>query len=330
MWKKIDSPSGEGSPIVTRYNYATGEYIRPSQYGENMRVQNMHNLSGLDTEIDTWNTRMGIKGTSPMRNYMIGNGNSPMDRGGANLFPSPISNFEYLTTGGYPPPSAMPQNANIYPAMFDHQTGQRIDPQSFSSGLVKPVFIDKHSASNYEIEEPMFDGLPEYLRPKKSQNYGSAMAYRDVNGSGGYKYRQFADGSIQILASSRGGVGTMVYQSSPYWQAITKEIGTYSQPKQQIQLQSQTAQNLLNKGQEFAQSEEGKSIITSLFDRFVSTQSAKTEQQKLLAQQAQSEQQRIAQDMQPSAFQKSLPYLIAVGMIIGVGTVVFIATKPKK
>lgn len=309
------TPAGEGSPIVTQYNYATGEYMRPNYY-------NGQDIGGLEEQINNRNTRMGRKGYAPVPNYMVGTGNSPMHRGGNNLMPSPQQGFQYLTSGGYPPPSAMPQNANVFPAMFNHQTGQRIDPQS--GGLVPYApMVDKHSTGE-QLEPNVFAGTPSYL--SKTANvgaYGSAMPYRDVNGKGGYRYRQFADGSIQILAGKQG-VGTMISKSSPYWQPITDEIGEYPTATPQSQ-QSQ----LLQQGQAFAQSEQGQSVLTALFDRFVSGQSAKTEQQRLLAEQAKLEQQKIAQQMQPSVFEKSKPYLIGLAGIVAVGTTVYLVTKPK-
>ena len=87
----VNSPAGEGSPVVPEYNYATGEYMRPNYYGD-------RNLHGLEEEINNRNTRMGRSGYAPVPNYMIGNGNSPMHRGGNNLFPSPQQGFRYLTT----------------------------------------------------------------------------------------------------------------------------------------------------------------------------------------------------------------------------------------
>ncbi len=312
--RKINSPAGEGSAIVPRYNYATGEYMNPNYYGENTG-RHTSDMSGLDAEINNMNTRMGRKGYAPVPNYMIGTGNSPMSRGGNNLFPSQQQGFEYLTSGGYPPPSAMPQNANVYPAMFNHQTGERIDPQS--GGLVpyEPM-VDKHSSS-LELCDPMFGGTPDYLKPQ--HDLGSTMPYRDVNGSGGYRYRQFADGSIQILAGKQG-IGTMVYKSSPYWKLITDEIGAYP-----------TSSAIPTTGREgldqILQSEQAKGAFMSLFDRFVTGQGSKTEQLELARQQALLEQQKIKEQMQPSFFEKSKPYLIGLTVIGVVGSIAYVATK---
>ena len=81
------SPAGEGSPIVPQYNYATGEYMRPSYY-------NGEDLHGLNTTLNNRNTRMGRQGYAPVPNYMIGTGNSPLHRGGNNLFPSGFPVFD--------------------------------------------------------------------------------------------------------------------------------------------------------------------------------------------------------------------------------------------
>jgi hypothetical protein len=309
---KVNSPAGEGSPIVTEYNYATGEYMQPNYY------------NGLEEEINNRNTRMGRNGYAPVPNYMIGTGNSPMDRGGNNLMPSPQQGFEYLTSGGYPPPSAMPQNANVFPAMYNQQTGQRIDPQSGNGLVPYAPMVDKHSSSR-QLGKPMFSGTPAYLQQSQS-HYGATQNYRDVNGNGGYRYRQFSDGSIVILKSPSGASNTPVSKNTSAWQAITREIGAYPASGSTLQ---QGASNLVSAGQEFAQSEKGQSVISSLFDRFVSTQSAKTEEQRLLAQQAQAQQQAIAKGMQPSVWEKAMPYVIGLAVIGTLGTVMYVATKPK-
>ena len=329
MWKKIDSPSAEGSPIVTRYNYATGQYMRPSQYGDYMRNQH---LSGLDMQTDNWNTRMGVKGNSPMRNYMVGNGNSPMDRGGANMFPSTIQGYQYLTTGGYPPPSAMPQNSNVYPAMFNHQNGQRIDPQS-NNGLISPVFKDHHFNGEGEVGVAQFGGLPEYLRGQ-TDGYGSSIAFVDVKGTGGvYEYRIYSDNRVVIIRKNGVPANITVPSGSSAWTAIINQVGDYKantgQSTPPIQTGRQGLDTAIAKGQEFAQSEQGKSVIASIFDTFLSRQGATKSQYDLQSQQAQAQAQTIAQGMQPSAFQKALPYIATVSVIGMVGTAVYFSTKGK-
>ena len=291
-------PAGEGSPIVERYNYVTGEYMRPNYYGE----RSVH-FSGLDQQINNRNTRMNRKGYAPVPNYMVGTGNSPMSRGGNNLMPSPQQGFQYLTSGGYPPPSAMPQNSNVFPAMYNHQTGQRVDPQKFGAGLVPYApkgHIDKHSSSTI-LEQPAFAGV-EYLS-------GSNMPFRDVQGRGGYKYRQYQDGSIQILQSPKGGVGTMVQKGSSFWNAITNEIGAYPSKASQA---SGKAKSYLDANPNV------KTGIQTLFDSFVSGQKTKQQQQALDQARAKAQQDALTQK---STLEKATPYLIGIGAIALVTTV---------
>ncbi len=278
---KIDSPAGEGSPVVTRYNFASGQYMRPSQYGEAMH--------GLDMQTDNRNTRMGVKGNSPMRNYMIGNGNSPMNRGGANMFPSQIEGYQFLTTNG--------------------------------------GFVDHHSSQSNTIGQNMFSGTPHYLRPQ-SQSNGLGGAYSNMqsvikNGSGGYQYKQFANGTLQIMKSPRGGVGTMIYSSSPYFQDITNEIGTYG-------LQTtgnQKVDNALSRGQGLLQSEQGQTILTSLFDNFLSKKNVQKSEYDLIAEQNALATQQIKDGQKPSMTEKIVPYVAIVGVIGTIGTIVYLATK---
>ena len=291
-------PAGEGSPIVERYNYVTGEYMRPNYYGE----RSVH-FSGLNEEINNRNTRMNRKGYAPVPNYMVGTGNSPMSRGGNNLMPSPQQGFQYLTSGGYPPPSAMPQNSNVYPAMYNHQTGQRVDPQQFDAGLVPYApkgHIDKHS-SPMILDKPAFAGV-EYLG-------NSNLKYRDVSGSGGYKYRQFQDNSIQILKSPIGGSGTIVQKGSPQWVAIINEIGQYPSKVSQA---SQQAQSYLDANPNV------KTGLQTLFDTWVGGQKSKQEQQRLDQERARAQADALASK---SPLEKATPYLIGIGAIALVTTV---------
>lgn len=56
--------------------------------------------------------------------------------------------------------------------------------------------------------------------------FGKASAsksYRDVTGQGGYVYRVYSDGQIQIVQSPRGGAGTFVPTGSSAYNAILQE-----------------------------------------------------------------------------------------------------------
>ena len=132
-----------GSPIVTKYVYATGQYMRPQFYTATRDPSaRREGYDGLSTALDNKNTRMNQPGYSPIQNYMVGPGNQPMDRGGPNLMPSPIQGFEYLTSSDFIPPTATPQNGNIYPPMYNRQ-GLREDPQAFQAGLVKALPMEQ-------------------------------------------------------------------------------------------------------------------------------------------------------------------------------------------
>lgn len=313
---KENSPVAQGSPIVPLYNYATGQYMLPMQYGENM--------NGIDMQPDNRETRMGNRivnaKSSKQPNYMVGNGNSPMNRGGANMFPSPIEGYQYLTTGGYPPPSAMPQNANIYPAMFNHETGNRIDPQS-NNGLINPVFKDKHS-SDMELGMPMFSGTPEYLQP----NYGSSIAFKDVNGQGGWKYRLFSDGRLTVLSHNGVPKNIQVTKGTSLYNSIISEIGAYPQSSGGS---SSTGNRFVDQGQQFLKSEKGQSLLSTVFDTFLSKQGANQAQLDLQRQQAEAQKQEIAKSMETPMWKKALPYVAVLG-VLGIGTVVVISTSKGK
>lgn len=53
------------------------------------------------------------------------------------------------------------------------------------------------------------------------------LVYRDVQGRGGYTYRQFEDGGLLILKSPRGEAGTLVAEGSKAFISISKEIGPF-------------------------------------------------------------------------------------------------------
>lgn len=52
---------------------------------------------------------------------------------------------------------------------------------------------------------------------------GGSTGYRDVTGQGGYVYRVYEDGRIQILQSPRGGAGAYVQPGSAAYNAILEE-----------------------------------------------------------------------------------------------------------
>lgn len=54
-----------------------------------------------------------------------------------------------------------------------------------------------------------------------------AGEHRDVDGDGGYRYRQYEDGSITLVASPKGPSAGVTLRSGAAWAAITAEIGPY-------------------------------------------------------------------------------------------------------
>lgn len=67
------------------------------------------------------------------------------------------------------------------------------------------------------------------LQDQAGPDFFGSTVFRDVEGTGGYYYRQYDDGSIEILKSPSGGVGK-VLSSGAGWAAITREIGAYPAP----------------------------------------------------------------------------------------------------
>lgn len=51
--------------------------------------------------------------------------------------------------------------------------------------------------------------------------------WREVDGSGGYRYRQFEDGSIRVVTDPRGRLTGVTLSSGSAWAAISREIGPF-------------------------------------------------------------------------------------------------------
>ncbi len=64
------------------------------------------------------------------------------------------------------------------------------------------------------------------LRPSK-QPVAFGLESRDVDGDGGYRYRQFEDGAITIVAGPSARVVGLTLRTGQAWQAITAEIGPF-------------------------------------------------------------------------------------------------------
>ena len=158
------------------------------------------------------------------------NGTSPMRRGGPNL-PA------YATA----PQQPMGYTGAVYPLNTPGVQEQNNGNPLFA-GFAGVDFgsLDAHLDSEL--------GRTKKAKPPKS---------RDAQGGGGWVYRQFADGSIQIVVSNSASlpVGSrLTAQSHPrQWNAITAEIGTWQQfIKDRWSKRGQTALTLLDAGTKVA------------------------------------------------------------------------------
>lgn len=149
-------------------------------------------------------------------------GTSPMRRGDPNV-------------GAYAAAPKVPRDltGGTYPYMGSG-TYIRQDQPRFA-GYAGIDLADLDIALGTAAAEPAAPAAPapkiDYAKAKKSQ-------YRDVAGSGGYVYRQFADGSIQILVTGNVKAlptGTIIKKEgkdAKRWNAITGEIGTWESYRQ--------------------------------------------------------------------------------------------------
>lgn len=69
--------------------------------------------------------------------------------------------------------------------------------------------------------EPALDDAP--------TSFGPDGDHRDVQGTGGYVYRQFEDGTLCIVVAPHGRGEGATFSSGPAWEAITTEIGAYEE-----------------------------------------------------------------------------------------------------
>lgn len=161
------------------------------------------------------------------------NGTSPLHMGGPNL-PA------YATA----PQQPMAYTGAVYP-LNTPGVQQQNNGNSLFGGFAGVDFgaLDDH--------------LDSELGRTKKEKEPKAPKSRDAQGKGGWVYRQFADGSIQIVVSDSPSlpVGTrLTAQSHPRpWNAITAEIGTWQQfIKDRWSRRGQAALSLLDAGTKVA------------------------------------------------------------------------------
>lgn len=147
---------------------------------------------------------------------------------------------------------------------------------------------------------------------------GATSAYIDRKGSGGYTYRLYADDSIQIIKSPTGKT-PFVPKGGSLWVAIVNEVGTYASNSGAQTPWKQGLVGVAQAGQQFAQSETGQGLFTSLFDSFLAKQESKSAQERLQAAQAEAEAQKIRGGSK-TGWQKAAPYVYMGGGLVVLGT----------
>ena len=91
--------------------------------------------------------------------------------------------------------------------------------------------LDEETWRQLAYESADVPALFRFAAPSDLEDQAGALAfglsYRDVEGSGGYAYRQYEDGAVEITRSpSKGAIGKTL-REGPGWSAITAEIGTW-------------------------------------------------------------------------------------------------------
>lgn len=140
-----------------------------------------------------------------MRPFLGPDGTSPMNRGGPNM-------GAYAAAPGQP----MSQVANV------HYPQQMPGTYSPNTGWPSPGAYAGIPYGDAQARQER--------RADRQAARQESRTQRDVNGSGGYVYRQFHTGDIQVLVSAdpqRLKAGAILTKGSNRWSAVTAEIGTW-------------------------------------------------------------------------------------------------------
>lgn len=192
------------SPTVMAYDYATGDYFAPAVYGQQTAQQAQ---------------AAAVKAVGPTGMEIA----QP-----APLVAHPTPSYPKV---GHTPQFTMPMNKGEWNIKGVNMPtySPALPPMPGSDWRTFPQPIDGRQLTWQRPQFSAFAGMGaiDYAKAKATQ-------YRDVQGTGGYVYRQFNDGVIQILASPsrKLPVGTMlkgVAEDPNYrrWLAITGEIGSW-------------------------------------------------------------------------------------------------------
>lgn len=153
---------------------------------------------------------------------------------------APLS-FSASPDGGSDPTEALPGEAQVRLAALGYVVAER------GAGLATALgqFQDRIliAASGVLDEEtlwalrcatadlgPLIAFAPEWSLEDSGAPLMFGLESRDVEGDGGYVYRQYSDGAVQILRSPQGTKSAASLRSGPAWAAITAEIGRWPEP----------------------------------------------------------------------------------------------------
>ncbi|MFH1466269.1 MAG: peptidoglycan-binding domain-containing protein [Pseudomonadota bacterium] len=196
----------------------------PATEGAIRRLQERRGLepSGV-IDGDTWDALLcADRGADEVASFADGEPEKadlwPLEPGEAG--PDVLVLQGWLSDLGFPAPDTGVMDAGTVAALARFQEAHGLPPTGAfdeDSGIVLL----------HALGERFPDGPGERDGAAGFEAFASAGAYRDVTGRGGYVYRQYEDGAIEIMAAPHGrGVGTG-FSAGGAWQAVTAEIGPY-------------------------------------------------------------------------------------------------------
>jgi len=157
--------------------------------------------------------------------------------------------------------------APIDPAAGGVRPFSTIDPgvafsQTAVQELQTPYAQQYEMAGDSELGKltDLFKIDPEKKAARQAQRATrQASRSRVISGSGGYKYRQYANGDIVVLPGSPSLVGRRITSTNNYkkWQAITAEIGDFSLASSSLVTLNTALQALTQVGTAFATGRQG-------------------------------------------------------------------------
>lgn len=193
------------SPTVMAYDYTSGGYFAPNTYGQQTAAQA---------------EAAAVRAAEPVISYVPAT---------APLVAHPTPNYPRQ---GHVPTFTMPMNKGEWNIRgIDIPTySPALPPMPGSDWRTFPQPIDGAQLTWTRPQFSAFAGMVDYNRPGVGKS-------REVQGQGGYRYKQFADGAILVMISpdpNRLLPGTILTGNDPrsptytQWVAITNEIGNWT------------------------------------------------------------------------------------------------------